>query len=370
MVLPSSGLISLLDIQNEFGGTNPIGINEYYRNGGLVPANNTNVPTSGIISLADFYGAVNEIVKYITSTSTNVNASSYFTAGEWSSSAPKRLVINAGVTVGATNTSNYALNIPSGFGGTFRLDNNGSIQGAGGAANSGTGGSAIFAGAGISINNVGTIYAGGGGGGLGGTGGTGGQGTDYVTTYNIGSASGTSWDGVYNCNDACRGTYKTCPPGAWSCSSYCPAANLCTGTREPYYPPWNPAGECCTTRSTCSACAMVSYYYTSGGAGGAGGAGGRGRGYDVSAAAGSVGSAGSAGGTNAGTGGTGGTGGIGGDWGTTGSTGSTGATGANGTYTNGLAGSAGSGGGLAGYYIVNNGNVTWIATGTRAGRVG
>ena len=49
MALPSSGPISLLDIQNEFGGTNPIGINEYYGAAG-------GVPTSGTISFDDFYG--------------------------------------------------------------------------------------------------------------------------------------------------------------------------------------------------------------------------------------------------------------------------------------------------------------------------
>lgn len=59
MALPSSGPIDFGSIQTEFGGTNPIGINEYYRNGGLVPSNNTNVPTSGTISLANFYGASN-----------------------------------------------------------------------------------------------------------------------------------------------------------------------------------------------------------------------------------------------------------------------------------------------------------------------
>lgn len=59
MTLPSSGAISLLDIQNEYGGTNPIGLNEYYRGGGLVPntSENTGVPTSGTIQLDDFYGA-------------------------------------------------------------------------------------------------------------------------------------------------------------------------------------------------------------------------------------------------------------------------------------------------------------------------
>ena len=49
MALPSSGAISLLDVQNEFGGSNPIEINEYY---GVA----TGVPSSGTISLADFYG--------------------------------------------------------------------------------------------------------------------------------------------------------------------------------------------------------------------------------------------------------------------------------------------------------------------------
>lgn len=49
MVLQSSGAISLNDIQTEFGGTNPIGINEYYDAADGVPA-------SGEISFDDFYG--------------------------------------------------------------------------------------------------------------------------------------------------------------------------------------------------------------------------------------------------------------------------------------------------------------------------
>ena len=57
MALPNSGSISLADIQNEFGGSNPIGINEYYRNGSYVTPNNTNIPTSGQIDFNDFYGA-------------------------------------------------------------------------------------------------------------------------------------------------------------------------------------------------------------------------------------------------------------------------------------------------------------------------
>jgi hypothetical protein len=62
MALPSSGAISFYDLQNEFGGSNPIGINEYYMNGGIVPngtinVNNNSLPTSGQISLSTFYGS-------------------------------------------------------------------------------------------------------------------------------------------------------------------------------------------------------------------------------------------------------------------------------------------------------------------------
>ena len=57
MTLPTSGQITMAQIQTEFGGSNPIGLNEYYRNGSYVTSNNTNVPTSGQITLNNFYGA-------------------------------------------------------------------------------------------------------------------------------------------------------------------------------------------------------------------------------------------------------------------------------------------------------------------------
>ena len=120
---------------------------------------------------------VNEVVIYVTANTTNLNVQTLFEAtypGSWASTTQKRLVIIPEVVVGATDTSNYALNIPSAFGSTVIIENYGSIQGAGGAANGGTGGNAIFAGASsILINNLATIYAGGGGGGQGGDGGGG-----------------------------------------------------------------------------------------------------------------------------------------------------------------------------------------------------
>jgi hypothetical protein len=51
-----TGAISLNDVQTEFGGVNPIGINEYYRGGGLMSTNNTGVPTSGQISMSQLRG--------------------------------------------------------------------------------------------------------------------------------------------------------------------------------------------------------------------------------------------------------------------------------------------------------------------------
>lgn len=49
MTLQSSGAISLANVQTEFGGSNPISISEYY---GAA----SGVPTSGTISLSNFYG--------------------------------------------------------------------------------------------------------------------------------------------------------------------------------------------------------------------------------------------------------------------------------------------------------------------------
>ncbi len=59
MALQSSGAISLANIQTEFGGSNPISLSEYYRSGGYVPSSATSVPTSGTISLGNFYGTTN-----------------------------------------------------------------------------------------------------------------------------------------------------------------------------------------------------------------------------------------------------------------------------------------------------------------------
>lgn len=59
MAVTSSAPIDIGDLVTEFGGSTPHSLTEYYRGGSLVPnttANNS-VPTSGAISLTDFFGA-------------------------------------------------------------------------------------------------------------------------------------------------------------------------------------------------------------------------------------------------------------------------------------------------------------------------
>ena len=59
MTIVSSGTISINSLVGEYGGSAPHAMNEYYKGGSLVGnhAGNPNVPTSGTIDLADFYGA-------------------------------------------------------------------------------------------------------------------------------------------------------------------------------------------------------------------------------------------------------------------------------------------------------------------------
>ena len=196
-----------------------------------------------------------------------VNVAALF-GSSWTTNINKTLTINSGIVIGSPLTSAYPLYINPNLSGTLTLINYGSIQGAGGAANSGTGGNAIYAGSAVSINNQGTIYAGGGGGGLGGTGGQGYQ------TY--------SYD--CNCHDCCD----------CNCCNTCCYKNGCHCCGK--------QGQCCNCYTCCDTCYANNYY-----AGGAGGAGGKGQGYSQNN---TNGSGGSAGGTNAGTGGTGGNGGT------------------------------------------------------------
>lgn len=191
MALPSSGPLTLADIQAEFGGSNPISLSEYYRGGLYVTANNTNVPTSGVIQLNNFYGAVKQFSFTISSSfTTTQDLRTLALAAGWDSASPVLATVGSGVVLqgapGAANTGSggNALTISGSFPAGVILVNNGTIVGGGGgggyAPRGGTGQSGGVGGTGIvvtvaaSITNNNIIGGGGGGGGGGGSYGTGG----------------------------------------------------------------------------------------------------------------------------------------------------------------------------------------------------
>ena len=198
MTLQSSGAISLSDIRDEYnnGSSAPIAFDDYYRGGSLVRANASNntatnlsadVPTSAnnsSLSVNDFYGQSRAFRKTYSSTATNQSGVGVF-GDDFAVNYPKEIVINASQTVGATSTAAPALKIDSTGAGTITITNNGSIEGAGGAAGA-TGGNALQVDGSVSVTlvNNGTIKAGGGGGGNGGAGGTG-SGSSTASISNV-----------------------------------------------------------------------------------------------------------------------------------------------------------------------------------------
>ena len=180
MPLPVSGAISLSQIQTEFGGVNPISLSEYYRGGGLTTPNNTGVPTSGTLSLSNFYGAVRQFTFPISSNQTNANLRTLAINAGWDQSAPVIATIDSGVTVSSNSTGTPALTVNGSFPNGVQLVNNGSVLGMGGLGGNGmtavctqmttgsAGGVALSTSVAVSVTNNGTIAGGGGGGGGGG----------------------------------------------------------------------------------------------------------------------------------------------------------------------------------------------------------
>lgn len=147
MAIPGPGTpIDLQDLADEFGGSTPHQISEYYRGGGEVPdsAANSAVPTSGTISLGDFYGAVNVVTLNLTVTGNTNNYNLYpqvssnpsYVAG----ATNVNVTVNPGIRVGSTSRTGYAFQIPSQFnsGDNITLINKGTIVGR--AGNGGRGG--------------------------------------------------------------------------------------------------------------------------------------------------------------------------------------------------------------------------------------
>ena len=175
MALPSSGTITLDQIHVEAGGTS--GTQAGMNDSDIRALIGKNAGTQ--MSFSEWYGASASVTAAVTSNTTNRNASTIF-GSDFTANVAKILIINSGVEVGASNLSNYAINVPSGMGGTLNIQNAGTLSGAGGdgatssGQDGGDGGTAIYiASNNVTVTNTGTIRGGGGGGGKGATGATG-----------------------------------------------------------------------------------------------------------------------------------------------------------------------------------------------------
>jgi hypothetical protein len=163
MAIPLTGPISLADIQAEFGGSAPVSLSNYYKGGAYVLNTDyaPNVPTSGTISLSDFYGARRTTLTTVT----------YTTAGDNIFIAPPFIVGNLFVTM------------TGGAGGGGGPDSQPGYPGYGGLT-------ITNAQVSVSAGDIVNAYVGGGGG-AGGSGGGGGGGGKIICTklYELGLMS-------------------------------------------------------------------------------------------------------------------------------------------------------------------------------------
>lgn len=314
MPLPSSGPISFSDIQSQFGGSNPISLSEYYRGGAFVtnaPINNT-IPTSGAISVGNFYSTSGRVAINVTisSNTTNYNAYDNRTGGYIPGVSDLTYTINSGVVIGGSSTGFEAFSVTSSFlsTDTVTIVNNGRITGAGGAGGNGAnfspggstngfpggaGGTALYVQRAVTVVNNGVVAGGGGGGG--------GGGGSYFSRNKGGDDNIAGGGGG---------------GGAGSIVGAGGAGGFASGQEANYNGNAGSAGT-----------------LTAGGAGGSTSGGGYGAPTSYGGAGGGPGVAGTAG-------------------------------------VNGVIGTSAGAGGAAGFYAVGNNNITWSVTGTRLGQVG
>lgn len=173
-----TGTASLLDIQNEFGGSNPISLSEYYGVAG-------GVPSQGAISINDFRGKSVLFSYVITTNQSDVDLYTFAIAQGWDGFVPVEVTLNSGVIIWSTSTTTPALSISGSFPNGVTFTNSGTIVGDGGDGGNGgvaaslvadrvnptsgqAGGTALAVSVTTTFNNLGTIAGGGGGGGGGG----------------------------------------------------------------------------------------------------------------------------------------------------------------------------------------------------------
>lgn len=325
MALPSSGAISLSQVNTELGlsATATISLGASNVRGLFGVA-------SGAISMSQGYGKSSQFDFTISANQTNANLASLATAAGWNGTSKLVATISSGIYISSNSTGTPALTVSGSFPGGVQLINNGTIVGMGGAGAAGStssgnaagsaGGTALSASSAITITNNGTIAGGGGGGGAGGAAQTNGWYSQYGTAGGGGGGGGRS----------------------------SVAANSAGGAASVF--PQNTGGN-------------VVQYSAAGGAGTSSSAGGGGQGattvYTYS----------SKDGTQYGYA-YGGTGGSGGGWGAAGATGAVATTARTGynVPTPAIRFSP-STGGAGGNAVTGNANISWSATGTRYGAI-
>lgn len=126
MTLQTSGAISLQDLEDEYGGEHPIGIDEFYGNIGI--------PQSGVVSLGDFYGkSRNSMILaqkgFLSSDSTPANVTidipSLIPSIEYMDPANTRIVVTMAYFILGNNTNRVLLpdsTIPSNHAFNIYLD--------------------------------------------------------------------------------------------------------------------------------------------------------------------------------------------------------------------------------------------------------
>lgn len=107
MALPSSGSLSMSQIQGEWGGSAPISLSEYYR--GSLPNGRINygtIPSSGAIDIGDFYGT-NAAVSSFQIASGN---SSYTAPSQYTTESFKLGRVNGFVNSGFATPTTFTMN--------------------------------------------------------------------------------------------------------------------------------------------------------------------------------------------------------------------------------------------------------------------
>ena len=186
-VKDSGSPLAISEIVAEFGDAagGSDSLSEYYAGGQNVPSGTTgqsgSIPTSGTISMSQFYGSTARIAIALQISSTTQNYNIYANRGGTYSAGISDVTLTVQAIVGSAGTGQYAIDTGNQWttGDTVKIINNSQIVGAGGAAGAGggsqqagaaggAGGSAINLGIDTTIQNNGGFIRGAGGGGGGG----------------------------------------------------------------------------------------------------------------------------------------------------------------------------------------------------------